>query len=69
MQYFTNQDVVPGIGFKVICRDGQGALCGEYTGYWRPEKGCIMLYPAKGSYKYGLNGKKIINERELRRSR
>lgn len=67
MNYYTNQEVIPGRGFRVIAKDDQDINRGEYTGYWKPENGTVTLYPAKGSWIYGRLEKLTVHERQIRR--
>lgn len=65
--YETRDDVIEGKKIKVFQRNESGRIIGEYDGYYRPDKGTIVLYPAKKSYLYGTLIKHEIGVRLLRR--
>lgn len=64
--YHTKQKVTTGKPIKVFQKDEHGRIIGEYDGYYRPDKGTIVLYPAKKSYIYGTLIKHEIGIRLLR---
>ncbi len=44
-----------------------GRPCGEYDGYWDPERGIVRLYPARGSWIYGRLVKITVSDLLVRR--
>ena len=44
-----------------------GRPCGEYDGYWDPDREVVKLYPARGSWIYGKLVKITISDRMVRR--
>lgn len=51
--YYVRGDVRVGKVCKVFAKDKLGATVGEYDGYYKPERGVFVLYPAKKSHVYG----------------
>ena len=65
--YHTKDTVTTGKAIKVFQKNESGKIIGEYDGYYRPEKGKVILYPAKKSYIYGNLIKHEIGVSLLRR--
>ena len=69
MTYWSKAALVPDKATPIWTTDESGRKTGEYIGYWKFEKGTVVLYPAKGSYIYGKTQlpKHEISDRLIRR--
>ena len=68
MTYYIKADrLIPGRAVRVYAKDDEGIPRGEYDGYWQPERGVVVLYPAKGTWMYGRLKKHTISDRQVRR--
>ncbi len=65
--YIKAESLVPHKPVRVYAKDDEGITRGEYNGYWIPENGEVILYPAKGSWIYGRLNKHTISDRTVRR--
>lgn len=46
VRYHLMHPLVPGRGSRVITKTEDGRPTGEYTAFYRPERGVVTLYPA-----------------------
>ena len=67
--YIKGGSLEVGRGVRVYAKDENGKPCGEYTGWWNPNRGEVVLYPAPGSWIYGRLTKTTIADRRVRRER
>lgn len=42
------KEIVPRVPFRVMAKDENGKIKGEYNGYFKPEKDEVTLYPIRG---------------------
>lgn len=71
MYKFTTKEkeIAPRMPFRVMAKDENGKIKGEYNGYLKPEKSIISLYPVRGhKLTYGslspcsINAEMLIKE-------
>ena len=66
MTYYVKKSLVPHKAVLVYAQDETGRTCGEYDGYWNPNRGTVTLYPAKSSWMYGKLNKHTVSDRMIR---
>ena len=64
--YYVRGRVVPNRACKIIAKDRVGAVIGEYEGYYKPERGVFVLYPAKNQKFAGKLYKHTVSETIVR---
>ena len=66
MKYVIKEPtLVPYRAVLVLEYTDTGRPCGEYDGYWDPDRNIVKLYPARGSWIYGKLSKKVIRDIEI----
>lgn len=64
-KYLLKDPLIPNKPARVKTTDAEGNPTGEYSAYYKPERGSVVLYPAPGSWIYGRLRKHEVSIRLL----
>lgn len=65
--YYVRGTVVSGKACKILAKNRVGAVIGEYDGYYKPDRGVFVLYPAKNPRYFGKLYKHEVSATIVRR--
>lgn len=66
--YYVRGEVIPGRACKILAKNRVGGVVGEYDGYYKPDRGVFVLYPAKKARYFGNLKKQVIAVALVRRA-